>query len=52
MGLRRKIKDGELSISEVDTIIRREWKSYERNNKFNQWMRRRKKKQTKNKKNR
>lgn len=52
MGLRRKIKDGELTFSEVDTIIWGKWKLYERNNKFSQWWKRRKKRLTKSKKKR
>jgi len=42
-GLRRQIKDGDITITEAGTMVWGEWKRYERNNKFSQWLRRKKK---------
>jgi hypothetical protein len=42
-GLRRQIKDGELTIMSAEAMIWSRWKPHERNNAFAKWLRRRKK---------
>ena len=39
-GLRRALKDGDITVQEVTTIIWGKWKLHERRNKFAKWFRR------------
>ena len=47
-GLRRALKDGDITINEVSAMVWNKWKQRERKNKFSQWfsrlVKRRKKK--------
>jgi hypothetical protein len=39
-GLRRALKDGDITINEVNAMIWGKWKLHERRNKFAKWFRR------------
>ena len=42
-GLRRQIKDGELTTMSAEVIVWGKWQQHERKNNFARWLRRRKK---------
>ena len=43
-GLRRQVKDGDITLMTAEVMVcGKDWESHERNNKFAQWLRRRKK---------